>query len=171
MKKLFFLPNYFEIQSTFNTMREIVVNLGFDISRHVYMLFKKGESWSLKSIDLLKYPYSSLGFHLGCFLLKHEFTPQEKCEDHDVYHVLTGFNTDTKDEIAMQYWLWGNGKRSIFVAIAMLSGIAFYPDAWTYFKNSFLKGVLSESIHNKNYKDLLKDDITTLLPNLKTITT
>lgn len=167
MKKLFFLPFYFEFQSTFILLREVLVSLGFDISRRFYLLFKMGKSWDLNTTDLLKYPSYSLGFHLGCFLLKNQFTPQALCEDHDVFHVLTGFKTDTKNEIAMQYWLWGNGKRSFFVAIAMLCGIFFFPDAYSFFKKSFIKGSLCNSIHSANYQKLLSSDLQTLIPHSK----
>jgi ubiquinone biosynthesis protein Coq4 len=166
MKKLFFLPVYFEIQSTFNTLREFAVGVGFDFSRKLYLLFKKGTAWDINRKQLLSYPQSSLGFHLGCFLLKHDFCPQATCEDHDVFHVLTGFNTDTAHEIAMQYWLWGNGKRSVFVLLAMLSGVLFYPDKYSFFKNSLLRGNHSKPIHAVNYQSQLKTDVNHLYPSI-----
>jgi hypothetical protein len=167
MKKLFFLPLNFEFQSTFNLSREFIVSVGFDLSRKLYLLFKKEVAWNITRRELLSYPESSLGFHLGCFLLQHDFSPQGTCEDHDVFHVLTGFKTDTAQEIAMQYWLWGNGKRSLFVVLAMCSGMLFYPDRYRFFKNSYLKGSLTKPIHYKNYKLLLNKNLNQLNSTFK----
>ncbi len=170
MKKSFFLPINFEIQSTLNIVREFAVSVGFDISRKLYVQFKRGTAWNINRRQLLAYPQSSLGFHLGCFLTQHDFSPQAACEDHDVFHVLTGFNTDTAQEIAMQYWLWGNGKRSLFVLLAMLSGVMFYPDKYLLFKNSLLRGNHSSPIHSIDYQSRLNLEVSSLYPSINNST-
>ncbi|WP_124980075.1 hypothetical protein [Nonlabens xiamenensis] len=150
--KTFFLSLYFEIQSTFILLREVFVTHSFSLSSKIYVFFKSGPSWKLHTRQLLTYPPKSLGYHLGCFLLQHKFEPQPKCEDHDIFHVITGYGVTTADEIAMQYWLWGNGKRSPFVLLAMAVGLVLYPEKYQSFKTAYIKGRLSRPIHQLDFK-------------------
>lgn len=157
--KSIFLSIYFEFQSTLQTVREVLIGCSFDLSSKFYVLFKTGTSWQVTTSSLLSYPNNTLGFHLGCFLLQHKFEPQPRCEDHDIFHLLTGYSIDTSSEIAMQFWLWGNGKRSFFVVLAMLAGLAFYPDKYGCFKKAFRQGEQSSPIHHIDYKQYLYSPI------------
>lgn len=166
--KTFFLSIYFEIQSTLKYIREILVGLGFEISSKIYVGFKTGAPWHIHTKQLLSYPQETLGHHLGCFLLQNKFEPQPRCEDHDVFHVLTGYKIDTAQEIAMQFWLWGNGKRSPFVALAMLVGVLFYLDKYDAFTRAYLKGQQSYTIHNIDFKQHLSSPISLFKTTSKT---
>jgi len=148
----FFLLFYFEIQSTFKYVREVFVAHSFEIASKVYVAFKKGPSWHVHTHELLTYPSSSMGYHLGCFLLQHAFEPQTRCENHDVFHVITGFNVDTAQEIAMQFWLYGNGKRSPFVLLAMLVGVLLYADGYDAFAKAYKQGSRSINVHGVDFK-------------------
>ena len=164
--KTIFLFFYFVFQSTLNQLRELTVGLGFKVSSTIYIFFKKGDSWQVHTRQLLSYPIHSLGYHLGCFLLQHKFEPQPRCEDHDVFHVLTGYRINTSQEIAMQFWLWGNGKRSLFVALAMLIGIILYIDKYKNFITAFYKGKRSRSIHHIDFKQHLSSPISNFKSNI-----
>ncbi len=163
--KTIFLSFYFEIQSTLKYQRELFVGFGFNVSSILYIFFKKGQVWQIYTRQLLSYPSNSLGYHLGCFLLQHKFEPQPRCEDHDIFHVLTGFKVDTAQEIAMQYWLWGNGKRSPFVALAMLVGMVLYIDQYDVFKAALHNGKSAFPIHNLDFKQHLSSPISNFKPN------
>ena len=111
---------------------------------------KQGTPWNLSTRQLLDFPEDSLGFHLGCFLLQHNFEPQPKCEDHDIFHVLTGYKTDTAQEIALQFFLYGNGKRSPFLSLAMGAGYLLYPDQYATFKaHDWKNDLLSETMSSR----------------------
>jgi ubiquinone biosynthesis protein Coq4 len=167
--KTFFLSIYFEIQSTFNTSREILIHHSFEIARKIYVPFKTEIPWKVHTRQLLAYPEESLGYHLGYFLLQHKFEPQPHCEDHDIFHVLTGFKIDTAQEIAMQYWLWGNGKRSPFVLLAILVGAVLYIEQHLLFTDAYLNGKASESIHQLDFKQYLSSPISLFKSTLVTI--
>jgi ubiquinone biosynthesis protein Coq4 len=167
--KTFFLSFYFEIQSTLRLTRELFVCHSFEIASNLYIKFKTGPSWQVHTKELLSYPEESLGFHLGCFLLQHQLEPQPRCEDHDIFHVLTDFQIDTAQEIAMQYWLWGNGKRSPFVLLAMLVGAVLYIDQHLVFTDAYLNGSASESIHQLDFKQYLSSPISLFKSTLVTI--
>ncbi|MBT2785305.1 MULTISPECIES: hypothetical protein [unclassified Halomonas] len=162
-----FLSFFFELQGVLYKAREQFVGVGFKLSSQFYIFFKSEPVWNVHARQLILYPKNSLGFHLGSFLLKNKFEPQPRCEDHDVFHVLTGFSTDVAQEIAMQYWLWGNGKRSIYSALAMFVGIVFYPDQYGVFLNSYRQGGRYMAIHDIDYQKRLLSPVANFMPKLK----
>ena len=162
--KTFFLSIYFEIQSTLTLFREVFVNFSFELASSVYIRFKTGPSWNVHTKQLLSYPEDSLGYHLGCFLIQHKLEPQPRCEDHDVFHVLTDYKIDTAQEIAMQYWLWGNGKRSPFVLLAMLVGVVLYVDQYSIFIHAIEAGHKASPIHDIDFKQHLYSPIALIKP-------
>ena len=95
-------------------MRDLFIEKMYEIRKKPYQkFFKKGKAWDVKVNQLIQLPNDSLGFHLGCFLLKYNFEIQPKLEDHDIIHVLTNTGISVVEEIGMQYYLYGNGKRSL----------------------------------------------------------
>lgn len=74
-------------------MRDLFIEKMYEISKKPYQrFFKKGNAWDINVNQLIQLPSDSLGFHLGCFLLKYNFEIQPKLEDHDIIHVLTNRN-------------------------------------------------------------------------------
>ena len=161
MNKSIFLSINFEFQSTLILIRELFVGASFDLTSRIYVKFKHVKPWGISRKELLQYPENTLGFHLGCFLLKHNYEPQPRCENHDVFNVLTGYQTDTAQEIALQFFLYGNGKRSPFLLLAMIAGYFLYPDHYTSFKKAQSRGQKTKSLHHLNYKALLNTSIIT----------
>ena len=156
------LSIYFEIQSTFNQFRHCFVQIGFHLVKSVYQPFHQKPSWRLQSSDLLKLTSDSLGFHIGCFLLKHNLELQDQAETHDVFHVLTGYNTSSLEEIGMQFWLYGNGKRSFPLYSAMAAGLLIYPDKFHYLMDCQYLGQRSRSIYHLDYLELLQESVESL---------
>ena len=155
MTKSIFLSIYFEFQSTLFILRELVVGASFDLTSRIYVLFKRNKAWGITRGELLEFPEESLGFHLGCFLLKHNFEPQPHCENHDIFHVLTGYETDTAQEIALQFFLYGNGKRSPFLHLALFAGIILYPDHYALFREAYHRGSIAGRLFDLDYKPIL----------------
>jgi len=62
-------------------MRALLLEILYEWSKVPYQKwFKKETPWELSVSQLLMYPENSLGFHLGSFLLQHDFTPQPKLD-------------------------------------------------------------------------------------------
>ncbi len=153
---------YFEIQSTFNQFRHCLVQIGFHMVKAVYHPFQERHSWNLKCRDLLKLASDTLGFHIGCFLLKHDLELEDQAETHDIFHVLTGYDTTSLQEIGMQFWLYGNGKRSFPLYSAIIAGLLIYPDKFHYLMDCHYLGQRSRSIHNLDYLELLQESVESL---------
>ena len=137
-------------------MRSILLEFFYEYSKIPYQKwFKKEDPWDISISQLLKFPQHTLGFHLGSFLLQHDFTPQPKLENHDVFHVLTKTGITVPDEIAMQYYLMGNGKKSMYLYMVILVGTLLYPDKFGLFRKAYKKGASSYSFHQLDFKKLL----------------
>ena len=122
-------------------MRDLFIEKMYELSKKPYQkFFKKGKAWDVKVNHLIQLPNDSLGFHLGCFLLKYNFEIQPKLEDHDIIHVLTNTGISVVEEIGMQYYLYGNGKRSLYLIMVIVSGTLFYPTRFSYFKQQYKRG-------------------------------
>ncbi len=137
-------------------MRSFISETIYEWSKKPYQKwFKKSPAWDIPIKKLILYPQESLGFHLGCFLLKYNFDPQPKLEDHDVFHVLTDIGVTVPEEIAMQYYLLGNGKRSAYLIAVILLGTLLYSDKIKLFRKAYKKGKAAYSFYQLDYQKLL----------------
>lgn len=128
----------------------------YEWSRKPYQkYFKKSIPWKIDKDKLLQYPKDSLGFGLGDFLNKNHFDMQPKLEDHDVIHVLTNTGISVADEIGMQYYLLGNGKKSLYLYVVILSGTPFYITEIKYFLQQYKKGKRALAFHYLDFSKML----------------
>jgi ubiquinone biosynthesis protein Coq4 len=95
-------------------------------------------------------------------LLKYNFDIQPKLEDHDVIHVLTNTGISVVEEIAMQYYLFGNGKRSLYLLLVIMSGTMFYPTKLSYFRKEFRKGKRAHQFYGLDFLNMLSIPLTTI---------
>ncbi len=144
-------------------MRAFFIETLYEWTKKPYQKwFKKDLPWNLSVKELIQYPKESLGFHLGCFLLRHDFSPQPKLENHDVFHVLTNTGITVYEEIAMQYYLFGNGKRSAYLLFVLLIGTALYPDKIKFFIHAYRKGKKALPFYQLAYQKLLYQSLSSL---------
>ncbi|RZS91904.1 ubiquinone biosynthesis protein COQ4 [Aquimarina brevivitae] len=144
-------------------IRVFIIESLYELGKMPYQrLCKHKTPWDISIAQLLQYPKTSLGFHLGSFLLQHNFESQPQLEDHDVFHVLTNIGITVKEEIAMQYYLLGNGKRSLFMIGTLFIGTFFYPVQWKFFRQAYQKGKKALPFYHLPYKKLLNINITKL---------
>lgn len=144
-------------------MKDLFIEKMYEISKKPYQrFFKKGKAWDINVNQLIQLPSDSLGFHLGCFLLKYNFDIQPKLEDHDIIHVLTNTGVSVVEEIGMQYYLLGNGKRSLYLLMVILSGTLFYPTRFFYFKQQYERGKQAHEFYGLDFLNMLSIPITNL---------
>lgn len=144
-------------------MKEIAIETLYRIIKVPYQyLFKQTKAWNITIQDFLKLPQDSLGFHYGCFLLKYNFNIQASLEEHDVYHVITNTGISVKDEIDMQFYLLGNGKKSPFVFIVIGTGILFYPFEYQSFYKNFKRGREAHQFYDLDFFKMLSVPLSTI---------
>lgn len=144
-------------------MRDLLIEKMYEITKKPYQkFFKKGTPWNITPSELIQYNQDSLGFHLGCFLLKYNFQMQPKLEDHDVIHVLTNTSVSVPDEIAMQFFLLGNGKKSAYLFMVITIGTIFYPNQIKQFIKNYNRGKSAHRIHDLDFQKMLVIPIKTI---------
>ncbi|WP_297985361.1 Coq4 family protein [uncultured Chryseobacterium sp.] len=137
----------------------------YEKSQHHYRKFFKRNKrkWHFTEEQLLLFQEDSLGRKLGEFYKKHGFRMIPQMENHDVYHLITGCSTKIEDEIAMQYLLFGNGKRSAYLLGVLFLGTMVFPEKLGIYLKAFRKGRKMSSFHNWDFESLLALNINTLL--------
>ena len=81
--------------------------------------------------------------------IKEEVTEfQNAFEDHEV-----------KNEIAQQYFFYGNGKRSLYLFMVILTGTLWYPLEWGFFYQSFKRGEASMPFYDLPFESLLSTQV------------
>ncbi|KRD10111.1 hypothetical protein ASE21_10340 [Flavobacterium sp. Root901] len=149
-------------------MKDQLIEKLYECTKKPYQkYFKKNEPWNIDKNELMNYPEESLGLGLGNFLNKYHFDIQEKLEDHDIIHVLTNTGISVYEEIGMQYYLFGNGKRSLYLFMVTLSGIIFYPKKIKYFIQQYKKGKQALPFHYLDFSKMLSLPVQTIQQTFK----
>jgi len=144
-------------------MRDLIIEKLYEWSKKPYQkFFKKNEAWNVTPKELIQFPPESLGFHLGCFLLKYNFEMQPKLEDHDVFHVLTNTGISVVEEIGMQYYLLGNGKNSAYMYMVICIGTIFYPTQFKIFRRYYQRGQHAHQFYHLEFRKMLHIPVQTI---------
>lgn len=125
-------------------------------------MFKKNPAWDLTIQDYLNYSEDSLGFHLGNFLVQSNLEIQPQLEDHDIHHVLTNIGITVLDEIDMQFYLWGNGRKTPSSFTGILAGLLFYPLHFKRFNSIYKKGKQAHRFYDLDFSKMLSQPIQTI---------
>ncbi|RZJ52194.1 MAG: hypothetical protein EOO44_12600 [Flavobacterium sp.] len=137
-------------------MRDQFIEKLYECSKKPYQkYFKKNKPWNIDKTELLNYPEGSLGLGLGNFLFNNHFDIQEKLEDHDIIHVLTNTGVSVAEEIGMQFYLLGNGKKSLYLFLVISTGTLFYPKQIKYFIEQYKRGKNALPFHYLDFSKML----------------
>jgi len=137
-------------------MKDYLFEKIYESTKKLYQKYlKRNEPWKIEKEELLHYPDGSLGLELGKFLFRNHFDIQEKLEDHDIIHVLTNTGISVYEEIGMQYYLLGNGKRSCYLFMVILSGTLFYPKRMKYFITQYKRGKRAHKFYYLDFSKML----------------
>ncbi len=120
---------------------------------------RQQKAWGLSVGQLLAYPAGSLGRELGKFLQKEGFDVIPKLEDHDVMHVLLGYQSTMLDEARMQFFLLGNGKRSAYGMLTVWVALLLVPEGWKAYLQDFRDGRRCLPVWNWNFRHLLREPL------------
>jgi ubiquinone biosynthesis protein Coq4 len=147
-----------------NTLRKKLCVWLFEQSKIPYTLLMKGKkkAWDLSVEDLLNFPKESLGFALGKFLQFNGFQLIPKLERHDAFHVLTGFGTSVENEIALQYFLLGNGKKSLYLLGVTSIGLLLLPEYHQLYAASYQKGTHCGPVYKLDIREHLNSSLNSL---------
>jgi len=118
----------------------------------------KEPSWNLSTSQLLAFPNGTVGKTLGEFLKNNRLEPIAGAESHDLYHILFNYDSSFKDEVALQFFLRGNGKKSIASFGTSIGAWCVLPMHWSYLKSSYARGKECMDISKLDLKSILLND-------------
>lgn len=141
----------------------------FEVTKKPYaLLFKRRkDAWSLCSQDLLTFNEGSLGHEVGRFLRFNKIELIDKLESHDVCHVITGMGITVKNEVGMQFFLLGNGKRSFYLFSTIAICLFLLPEYFRYFMQCIKRGNKWSPLHNLDLQSELFNQVTLIRWRLK----
>ncbi|MCA9567979.1 MAG: hypothetical protein KC656_09055 [Myxococcales bacterium] len=135
--------------------RHALLTFLFAHSWRPWAWLKRREPWGLSPLELARWPPGTLGEALGRYLCAMGFELMDKLESHDVAHLLTGVATDVPGEIALQYLLAGNGKRSVYMAAVLVVGAVLFPERHREWRAAFARGRELAPFHHLDFRALL----------------
>ncbi|WP_291864788.1 hypothetical protein [Maribacter sp.] len=138
-------------------MRVKLLEILYEWSKKPYQkIMKTNLPWNISEAELKHYHKESLGYHLRQFLKGNNFQVQAKLENHDIFHILTNTGTTVHEEISMQYYLLGNGKRSIYLFTVIVLGTTLFPDYISLFIKAYKRGKAAHPFYPLNFLKMLQ---------------
>ncbi len=132
----------------------------------VFNFGTKQPAWHLKRADLLQFPEGTVGRAVGEFLAKDNLELLERAEYHDVHHVLFDFSNSLKDEIALQFFLRGNGNHSLASCGTAVGGWFVLPFHWRYLRACYRRGKKCADVSGLNTKEILGSQLSAVRSSL-----
>lgn len=109
----------------------------------------------LIALNLVKYPEGTLGQQLGRFLLQSNYGQNVYACHDDVLQLLIAGSTSFTDDIAVQYYLLGNGSFGLRRLTAMAAGLALFPHKALHFYRMYKKGKEALRFYDVDHLGLL----------------
>ena len=116
---------------------------------------KEQTKTELSMDDLIDYPQDSLGFQLGNHLFNNSFEPDPIPEKEDIYRILITEKISDKEDIAMYYYLLGNGYITPQAIFIIITGALLYPLSIKYFYSKYRDGKNALRFHDLDYFKML----------------
>lgn len=150
--------------SRWHRLRSFLLIEGVEVAKPIYAFFfqRNKKPWKQNLQSLRHFPDGTLGRELARFLDQYQLKWVPLYESHDVYHLLLDFKPVLEDEVAMQFFLIGNGKWSPFVTLTAALGGLLMPDSWSAFKQAFRRGRQSACIRDWQFEHMLYESVESL---------
>jgi hypothetical protein len=132
----------------------------------VFNIGSNDKNWKINTVQLLQYSEGSLGKSLGEFLKKHNVELLAGAEYHDIHHILFDYSLSFRDEVALQFFLHGNGNKSIASISTRIGAWCLLPTEWKYLNAAYKRGKLYKDISIINFKSMLNQDLTQVKASL-----
>ena len=150
-----------------NSYREKLLLFLIEKVKPIYRQFlrKSRLPWTINITQLSKFPPKTLGKDLALFLEREKLQLMPFFENHDIMHVLLGYKNTVLEEARMQFFLLGNGKRTLFTIGTCCLSILLLPEFLKQFLKDYKKGRVALSLVKWDFRHLLHEP-TALLQGL-----
>ena len=144
---------------TLEKIRTGLMNVVVEAGKIIAFPFYKNGHWKYPHEVLCNMPAESVGKELGDYLNKVNFELAKGYEPHDVKHIITGYEMDTLGEIRMQFYLCGNGNKTLPALFTMAFGVFLIPEHLFTFLNDMDEGRKARSLFHLDYESVMPDSL------------
>lgn len=123
--------------------------------RELINTFINGKKAPVTMDELICYPKDTLGFHVGTFLFNNSHDADPQPEITDIHRVLINKEVSDKEEIAMHFYLFGNGDLALKNLFVIVTGSLLYPLQLRYFYRRYRDGRYALRFYDLNHFGLL----------------
>lgn len=111
---------------------------------------------------------NTVGSNILQLLIKNNLKPIPFYEEHDLKHLILGYGMSSEDEVRMQFYLLGNGNRSISCILFTMFGLLL-PSCWKTFYKDYYKGKNATRILDIKLDDCINSSMAELRMKYKSI--
>lgn len=123
--------------------------------RELINIFINGKKAPVTMDELISYPKDTLGFHVGTFLFNNSHDADPQPEITDIHRVLINKEVSDKEEIAMHFYLFGNGDLALKNLFVIVTGTLLYPLQLRYFYRRYRDGRNALRFYDLNHFRML----------------
>lgn len=138
-----------------STAEYLTLHLYFPLVMAVY----KNKKDPLQAHELQQFAPGSLGNETWKFLQARQLDLFCNYEEHDFKHVLLNYDINLTQEVAMQFFEFGNGNRSFPVLLILVAGPVIAPECWKIYHEAYRRGKKAVRIDNALLKHQLNQDL------------
>jgi len=120
------------------------------------------KKWNHNQATLSDFPNRTMGKDLANFLERENFDLMPYYETHDLLHVLLHYQTTVVDEGRMQFFLLGNGKKSLYLYGTVALSLILLPEYWRSFREAYKRGQSSLDFSKWKFEHLLHEQTAVL---------
>jgi len=110
---------------------------------------------NITALHLIKYPEGTLGRQLGRFLLNNNYGQNVYACHDDALQLLIAGSSSFTDDIAVQFYLLGNGSFGLRRFTAMAAGVLLKPHKISYFFQKYKDGKSALRFYDVDHLGLL----------------
>lgn len=139
--------------------RHQVVKGLMGLVKKIHLLVHRPEPFPYTHAWLRLLPKHTLGYQTAHFLDERKFRLMKFYESHDFKHVLFSYEMDAEGELRLQFFLYGNGSRSIATLGCMLLGYLLMPEYKTLFRQDVAWGRMFHDLRHASWPMLMEKDL------------
>ncbi|MES2486678.1 MAG: hypothetical protein V4581_12125 [Bacteroidota bacterium] len=109
----------------------------------------------LTAYQLVKYPEGSLGHQLGTFLLGSNYGQNVYAQNDDALQLLIAGKNSIKEDLAVQFYLFGNGNNSFRTLSTIVVALTLCPHYLPYFYKKYKAGKQALRFYDVDHLGLL----------------
>ncbi len=150
-------PPFTVKSSMFFQYRKRIVQWVIHLAPSIVAAIYPPRVWEFTLEDYRRLPEGTLGRDIADFLDARQLDFLPHGEQHDVRHILLGYDMTTYDELRMQAFMVGNNWKWHIVGWLMLTfGAICMPEWWTQLQMDFARGQQARNISNIQWVKLIK---------------